>query len=193
MEIYLLTPPYGPFLDQLPALLENGVNRLQYRRTSLTDRKRLQELRKVVSICSDRDVPLIVNDRLDLTLVVRADGVHLGEEDLPVKPVKNRWPDLIVGATQRVEDPPEDPADYLGVGPVFPSRTKSVGHDPSGWEGIKTFLASTDRPVYAIGGITPERCEGIPKGLAGICTIESVWASDDPLDAVKRFRENLPN
>jgi thiamine-phosphate pyrophosphorylase len=174
-------------------VLENGVDRLQYRRTSLTDQERVRELEEVSSLCSEHDVPLIVNDRPDLALVAKADGVHLGEDDLPVEPVKNRWPNLIVGATRRVEDAPRIESDYLGVGPVFPSGTKSVGHDPSGWEAVEEFLDRADRPVYAIGGITPERCKGIPGELAGVCTISSVWDRDNPVYGIQKLRDRLPD
>jgi thiamine-phosphate pyrophosphorylase len=192
VEIYLITPPEASFLEELPDLLSNGVDRIQYRRTSLSDRERVEELKDLAPLCSKHRVPLIVNDRPDLALVGGADGVHLGADDLPVSSVKNKWPNLTVGATQRVEAPPEETADYLGLGPVFESGTKSVGHDPSGWDEVAGFIEKTDQPVYAIGGITPERCEGIPDDLSGICVIGAVWNRKDPVEGLRELRERLP-
>lgn len=191
MEIYLITPPDEPFLEELLPVLRAGVDRLQYRRPSLRDRSALNELEEVRERTEKSGVDLVVNDRPDLALAVGAECVHLGEEDLPVDAVKDRWPELEVGRTQRVEEPLHPSADYLGVGPVFSSPTKDVEADTVGWSGVSTVLERTEKPVYAVGGITPERCEGAPDGLAGVAVIAAVWEAPDPVRAVESLRDRL--
>lgn len=191
MKIYLLSPPKELFLSALPDLFRTGVDWFQYRRPGLSDAERSKELDKIHPIAKEHNVKLIVNNRPDLALVSGADGVHLGADDLPAGTVKKRWPELTVGATVRVENefPPE--VDYYGVGPVFSPESKELNISPCGWAGVKKAIDRTNKPVFAIGGIRPERLEGVPDGLAGIAVIDSVWNSKNPLKELETLRERL--
>ncbi len=192
-SIYLISPPEGNFYTRLPALLEAGVKLFQYRRPELSSRARMVELNQLKSIISHFDTELIVNDRPDLALAVEAGGVHLGAEDPAPSEVKEEWPELTVGATQRAGEALEPGADYYGVGPVFSPYSKELDVEPCGWSGVRSVLESTDKPVYAIGGLTPERLEEAPPGLAGAAVINSVWTADDPVSAVRRLNSSFPD
>lgn len=191
MDLYLLSPPKKPFLDELPKLVETGIDCFQYRRPELTDQERYRELLGVQSLLAETSTKLIVNNRPDLAMSVGADGVHLGHDDLPVDPVKEQWPELIVGRTHRVDDDFDDRADYFGVGPVFSSFSKDLSVEPSGWGEIRNVLNRTSTDVYAIGGIDSTRLDDVPRGLAGICVIGAVWNSDDPVGVLRRLRKKL--
>lgn len=191
MEIYLISPPRSDFVDRLDSVLSIGVDWFQYRRPNRNDDERYAELMDVKSVTDQHNTRLIVNDRPDLALAVDADAVHLGNEDLPVKAVKSAWPELTVGRTQRADASPHNGADYLSVGPVFPTSTKSVGSEPCGWESVESFLNRTKKPVYAIGGITPDRLKNIPNQLTGIAVISAVWNQDNPVEALKKLSDQL--
>lgn len=189
--IYLLTPPRGRFLSRLPDLFDAGVRWCQYRRTGLSDRQRIEELRALRRITRPFNVTLIVNDRPDLALASGADGVHLGSEDLPGPEVKNEWPRLIVGITQRAGEPLPEGVDYYSVGPVFEPRSKTLDEPACGWSGVQRVIEQTNRPVMAIGGLTPERVREAPADCRGIAVISGIWEASDPVEAVGRFRRAL--
>jgi len=123
---------------------------------------------------------------------VDAHGVHLGNDDLPVAPVKQQWPGLTVGRTHRAEDDLIERADYLGIGPVFSSFSKPLDVEPCGWEGVRQVIDRTSTDVYGIGGIDQTRLEGVPEGLTGICVLGAVWESEDPIEALRDLRSVLP-
>lgn len=191
MIVYLLSPPEDPFLDQLPELFQQGVDWFQYRRPHESDRDRVEELKQVVSLGRRHDVRIIVNDRPDLALAVEADGVHLGEDDLPPGEVKAQWPSLVVGATQRVEDPLVQGVDYYGVGPVFEPRSKSLETEACGWDGVEKVASRTEKPVIAIGGISVERLKELPPSTDGIAVISAVWEKEKPSKALEALRSKL--
>lgn len=190
-RIYLLSPPDEPFLDDLEDILEEGLAYFQYRRPGLSDARRYEELVDLANLVDDYPTELIVNNRPDLARSVDADGVHLGDQDLPVSAVKDRWPDMVVGRTHRVSDQLTEGADYYGIGPVFSSFTKNLEVEPCGWEGIREVTERTTKPIYAIGGIEVSRVDGIPRELDGVCVLGAVWDHPDPIAALKSLRERL--
>ena len=141
-------------------------------------------------------IPLIIDDRLDVALAVEADGVHLGQSDMPVSIARSiLGEDKIIGATAKtVEQAVEawkEGADYLGVGAIYPTTTK-----------VKTILTSTKMladickavpiPVNAIGGLNADNLDvlkGIP--IAGICVVSAIMKADDPAQAAKILREKI--
>lgn len=190
-DIYLLSPPDGLFIEQLDELVREGFEYFQYRRPGLTDRERYGELSDVRSILEGTPTKLIVNNRPDLARSVGADGVHLGEDDLPVNEVKQAWPELTVGRTHRVDDDLVRGADYYGIGPVFSSFSKDLDVEPAGWDGIRRVLSRTRKPVYAIGGIDASRLDDVPENLAGIGVIGAVWDRSDPASGLRELKEGL--
>ncbi|MFB6344991.1 MAG: thiamine phosphate synthase [bacterium] len=189
--VYLISPREQPFLDQVPELLEVGFEYFQYRRPALTDRERWQELNHLVPLLEDASPDLIINNRPDFALAAEADGVHLGQSDLPAAPVKRNWPTITVGRTHRADEDLIEEADYYGVGPVFSPFSKTVDVEPCGWGGIRKVLGRTEKDVFAIGGLNQSRLEDVPAGLAGICVIGAVWDDASPVEALRGLRESL--
>ncbi len=186
-SLYLISPPRGNFLAVLPEVLKTGVGWFQYRRENLSDRAMLEEIIQLKRITDRFPTKLIINDRPDLALSAGADGVHLGVDDLPPEAVKKAWPDLIVGATRRANESTLAGVDYYGVGPVFSPVSKKLNIQPCGWSGIDSFLKKTKKPVFAIGGLTPERIKQAPSNLAGVVAVSAVWNADAPPKATREL------
>jgi thiamine-phosphate pyrophosphorylase len=130
---------------------------------------------------------------LDLALAVNADGVHLGQDDLPPTAARAALgPGKILGvSTHSLEQAiraAREGADYLGIGPIFPTSTKGTGYEPVGCETIKQLHARIDLPLIAIGGITLSNvAEVIQAGAAGVAVVSAIVAADDVRDASRAF------
>ncbi len=138
--------------------LEGGARVLQLRLKRTVMRDAVPLCREIVALCRAAGAVLIVNDRVDLALVCEADGVHLGDEDLPVREARRLLgPSRLVGATVRgaagARRAQEEGADHVGMGPVFATRTKTVDHPALGLEGLRREVAASPLPVVAIAGI----------------------------------------
>lgn len=190
-DLYLISPPRKSFIKDLNSVLEAGVDWFQYRRPTLPDDQAYEELSQVKSITDTCGIPLVVNDRPDLAQCVEADGVHLGENDIPVESVKETWPSLTIGLTRRPGQSLDRPADYFGVGPIFPTNTKDVPHDPIGWKKLEKLTNQTRKMVFAVGGITKENVADRPANLDGVAVSGSVWESDDPAKEVYELKQIL--
>ena len=191
MELYLLSPPEQPFLGLLPDVLDAGVDRFQYRRPGLDDLTLSREVQTARRICRDRSVPLMVNNRVDLAALHEVDGVHLGQDDLPVSEVKEQWPGLTVGRTLRVDEPAVPGADHFSLGPVFSPGSKTLDVKPCGIDGIGRVLDRIEQPLYVIGGLRPEHAFELPRALQGVAVVSSVWDERDPVRAVTAWRDAL--
>jgi thiamine-phosphate pyrophosphorylase len=140
-------------------------------------------------------VPLVVNDRLDVALACNADGVHLGYDDLPVNAARRLAPvGFIVGAS--VGDDNEVPngrdADYVGIGPVYPTTSKSDAGQSIGVAGFGRLRELCGRPAVAIGGIAPSNAaEVMAAGADGVAVIRAVFGPDDPSRAAATLRSAI--
>ncbi|HEX5367429.1 MAG TPA: thiamine phosphate synthase [Acidimicrobiales bacterium] len=189
-------PPTAPAIGRLHVLvdtlglaeaaLEAGAPTVQVRLKSGADVDRLRLTGTILERCRDAGATCLVDDRVDLALAVGADGVHLGEEDLPV-PVARRLlgTGAIIGGTAR--DPGSgrrlvaEGATYLGVGPCFPTRSKRGLPEPIGVAGVRAVAAAVDVPVIAISGITPGVvAEVLAAGAYGVAVIGAVAEAVDP-------------
>ncbi|WP_114575858.1 thiamine phosphate synthase [Saliphagus sp. LR7] len=176
--------------------LSGGIDAVQLREkgTAAADRHELG--RKLRELTREADVPLIVNDRADLARAIDADGVHVGQSDLPV-PVARELvgPDRIVGCSastvpeaRRAE---EAGADYLGVGAVYGTDSKDVADrkDGIGPERIAAIAEATSIPVVGIGGITADNAGSVVEaGAAGVAVVGAIAASSDPESATRGLR-----
>lgn len=171
--------------DVLTVACEAGVGPVQVREKSLTDRDLLAHLRGVRAITAAAGVPLIVNDRPDLARLCGADGVHLGADDLPVAEVRAMLGEraLVGASTHRPEDATAAVAagaDHLGIGPCFPSGTKSFDAFP-GPEYLRWAAANVRVPWFAIGGIdTNTIADAAEAGAARAAVCGAVCGADDP-------------
>jgi thiamine-phosphate pyrophosphorylase len=145
-------------------------------------------------ICDRAGAALIVNDRIDVALAAEADGVHLGQSDLPIEDARRISRDLWIGISThdvaQVRAACDAGADYLGFGPVFATTTKERPDPVQGIAGLRTAVAAAGgRPVVAIGGITAAQVAEIyGAGAAAICAISAVNDAPDPREVARRFR-----
>lgn len=176
------------FLYRVEQALMGGITLLQLREKDKSTREYMDLAEKVHTLTKKYNVPLIIDDRVDVALAIDAEGVHVGQSDMPVSIARKLMgDDKIVGATTKtVEQAVEayaQGADYLGVGAIYPTTTK-----------VKTVLTSTETlgnicsavpiPVNAIGGLNKDKIDvlkGIP--IAGICVVSAIMKADDPKQA----------
>ncbi|SHM19101.1 thiamine-phosphate diphosphorylase [Caldanaerovirga acetigignens] len=170
-------------VDAVEEAIKAGITVLQLREKDITSREfyhlalQLRELTKAYRI------PFIINDRVDIALAVDADGVHVGQEDLPADVVRKIiGKEKILGVSAKTIEEAikaeNDGADYLGVGAIFPSPTKPSS-EAIGLEGLKRIKSNVKIPVVAIGGITKDNAgEVIEAGADGISCISSIFSGD---------------
>lgn len=197
-SLYFITDSTGlceeEFLYRVEQALKGGVTLLQIREKDKTTREYISLADKVHQIVKRYKVPLIVDDRVDVAMAIDAEGVHLGQSDMPVDTVRKiLGNDKIIGATAKTVpqalEAYRNGADYLGVGAIYPTTTK-----------VKTVLTSTETldkickavpiPVNAIGGLNRDNID-ILKGIdiAGICVVSAIMKADDPQMAAKELKE----
>ena len=182
------------FLRRVEAALQGGVTLVQLREKERTTREYLELAREVHALTLKYNVPLIIDDRLDVAMAADVEGVHLGQSDLPIGIARKIFgPDEIIGATAKTVEQATEAyahgADYLGVGAIYPTTTK-----------VKTILTSTDMldkichavpiPANAIGGLNKDNIDvlkGIP--IAGICVVSAIMKADDPKRAAEELSE----
>jgi len=173
------------------AALEAGARAIQLRDKGVGPYELLQQAQRLLKLTRPAGALLLVNDRVDVALSVRADGVHIGPGDLPVRTVCQAVPDgFLVGYSA---DDPDDAekaegagVDYIGCGAVFSTDTKDVGGEAIGLDGLEAVARAVSIPVVAIGGVNPSGAEAISRtGAAGTAVIRAVMADEDPGGAVK--------
>lgn len=182
------------FLFRVEQGLMGGATLLQLREKDKSTREYIDLARKVHEIARKYNVPLIIDDRVDVALAIGAEGVHLGASDMPIATARKLvGEDMIVGATAKTVpvalEAYEQGADYLGVGAIYPTTTK-----------VKTILTSVDTlrdicnavpiPANAIGGLNKDNIDiltGVP--IAGICVVSAIMKADDPMRAAAELKE----
>ena len=161
------------------------------RRASATELVRIARMAR--RICDAAGAALIVNDRLDVALAARADGVHLGQTDLPIEDARRLAPDLWIGISThnlaQVRAACDAGADYLGFGPVFATTTKERPDPVQGLDGLREAVtAAGGRPVVAIGGIGVAQVGDVYRtGAHALCAISAVNNARDPRDTARQF------
>ena len=181
------------FLYRVEQALQGGATLLQLREKNKSTREYIDLAEKVHAITKRYNVPLIIDDRVDVALAIDAEGVHVGAEDMPIATARKLMgEDKFVGATAKTvpwaKEAYEQGADYLGVGAIYPTTTK-----------VKTVLTSTDTlrdicnavpiPVNAIGGLNKDNIDilaGIP--IAGVCVVSAIMKADDPKTAAEELK-----
>ena len=176
------------------AALRGGVTVVQYREKAGSTRDMVAEAREIRLRCADAGVPFIVNDRLDIALAVDADGVHVGQEDLPAATARQLiGPGRILGVSagsigeaQRAE---ADGADYLGASPVFDTPTKPDAPPAVGLEGLRRMAAAVRIPVVGIGGMNAGNAAAIiSAGAAGVAVVSAIVSAEDVEAAARAIR-----
>lgn len=183
---------------ELAALgIEGGADVIQFRQKGGDIRAFVHEAELAARVCRERNVPLLINDRLDVMLGVGAAGVHLGQLDIPARMARRvLGAEAIVGATasnvREALRAQEDGADYVGFGPVFETHSKANPASVKGLEGLEEVCRAVTIPVIAIAGITPERVRPVMEaGAYGFAVMTAVTTDPSPADAARRFRQEL--
>ena len=184
------------FLCRVEKALKGGVTLLQLREKNRTTREYIDLAEKVHGIAKKYNVPLIIDDRIDVAMAVDAEGVHLGQSDMPVDTARRiLGDDKIIGATAKTVPQAleafRNGADNLGVGAIYPTTTK-----------VKTVLTSVDTlkeivkavpiPVNAIGGLNKDNMSVLKgSGIAGVCVVSAIMKADDPQKAAEEIKEKF--
>ena len=170
-------------------LSEGGVTMLQYRNKEGDTRQMLTHAREIKRVLEGK-VMLIMNDRADICVAMGYDGVHLGQEDLPAEGARLVVGERIVGVSthniKQVKEADAGPADYIAIGPVFPTTGKKNPDALVGLEGLRKARAATKKPLVAIGGITRQNAKSVfEAGVDAVAVISDLLSS--PRRAAEEF------
>ena len=200
LQLYFITDSTGyekeKFLDQIEQAILGGVTFLQLREKEKSTRAYIELAEKVHQITKKYKVPLIIDDRVDVAMAIDAEGVHVGQSDMPVHIARKLMgPDKIIGATTKTVDQAVEAykqgADYLGVGAIYPTTTK-VKTVLTSIETLEEICSTVPIPVNAIGGLQKENIDilkGIP--IAGICVVSAIMKAQDGRIAAEELRVAL--
>ncbi|MGB9596312.1 MAG: thiamine phosphate synthase [Candidatus Poribacteria bacterium] len=184
-------------ISDVISAINAGVKMIQYREKELSTREMYQEAKVIREITREKKVILIINDRIDIALAVDADGVHIGQDDMPFEIARKiLGEDKIVGLT--VHNTEEAilgeklGADYFGVSPIFATTTKKDAGKPAGIELIKKVKNTVKTPLVAIGGINYENVDEVLKtGIVNIAVISAIVTSENVEEECKKFIKKI--
>lgn len=183
-------------LEVLDAVIRGGARMIQLREKDLSKRDLYRLALKFREVTAQAKVLLIMNDHLDIALAVDADGVHLGQEDLPVEAARRIAPGLILGAsTHSLEEAlkaRQDGADYVNIGPIFPTKTKAGIEHFLGPEAISAISPHLDIPFTVMGGINDSNIDQVLEhGARRVAMVTAITRAPDIAAAVAAFREKI--
>ena len=200
LRLYLVTNRYQDslesFLKKVETACRSGVTIVQLREKNLTTNQYYQLAKQVKEITDAYQVPLIIDDRLDVCLAVDAAGLHIGDDELPVSVARQvLGPDKILGVTaktvKRALEAEEGGADYLGTGAIFPTTTKENAPITL-ISTLKTICQRVAIPVVAIGGLTSENIDQlIGTGIAGVAVVRDLMQAEDVEAKTQAFLTKL--
>ncbi|MHC5030741.1 MAG: thiamine phosphate synthase [Planctomycetota bacterium] len=200
-RLYLILTPQTCRQDAVAtarAALEGGIDALQLRDKEAPDGAFLRLAAALAAHCRECDVPLILNDRAHLVAPSGADGVHVGEDDLPPEEVRRRYGDrLILGLSTHDRDEVAAAAgrgaDYVGLGPMFLTRTKALTRTPGGAALLRAAADATTLPLFPIGGIDAASASAlVAAGATRLAVSAAICAAADPRAAAAELRALLP-
>ncbi len=173
--------------------IQGGVTVVQLREKGVDTREFVEEALAVRRLLRDREIPLIVNDRIDVALAVSADGVHLGQRDMPIAMARKiLGPDKIIGiSAESVDDAvaaEKAGADYLGVSPIYATPTKTDTAAALGLAGLRRVREAVDLPLVGIGGLNAKNAAAaIRHGADGVAVVSAIVSADDPEKAAREL------
>ena len=199
-KIYLVTDEKAclgkDFYVCIEEAIKSGVKIVQLREKNISTKDFYEKALKVKEICKNYEALFIINDRLDIAQVVGADGVHLGQSDMPIEKAREILKDkFLIGATARnVEEAKRAEllgADYIGSGAIFGTNTKDNAKKLE-MEELKKIVVSVKIPVFAIGGINIDNVSSLKNiGLQGICAVSGILSEKDCKKAVDMMLKNF--
>ncbi|KAL1192226.1 Thiamine biosynthetic bifunctional enzyme TH1 [Cardamine amara subsp. amara] len=186
-------------VDAVKAAIEGGATIIQLREKEAETREFLEEAKACVDICRSSGVCLLINDRIDIALACDADGVHVGQSDMPVDLVRSLLgPDKIIGVSCKTPEQAhqawKDGADYIGSGGVYPTNTKS-NNRTIGLDGLKEVCKASKLPVVAIGGIKISNAEAVMRidepNLKGVAIVSALFDQECVLTQANKLHKTL--
>ncbi|EOA38003.1 hypothetical protein CARUB_v10009472mg [Capsella rubella] len=186
-------------VDAVKAAIEGGATIIQLREKEAETREFLEEAKSCVGICRSHGVCLLINDRIDIALACDADGVHVGQSDMPVDQVRSLLgPDKIIGVSCKTPEQAhqawKDGADYIGSGGVFPTNTKA-NNRTIGLDGLETVCKASKLPVVAIGGIGISNAESVMQinapNLKGVAVVSALFDQECVFTQAKKLHKTL--
>lgn len=177
-------------------MIKGGIKIIQYRAKTKDTREKVKEVKEIRELCRKNGVIFIVNDNVDIALLVDADGVHIGQEDMHPDDVRKLLGnDKIIGLSthseeQGMEAYKNSNVDYIGVGPIFPTTTKDTA--PVGIEYLEYAVKNLDLPFVAIGGIKAHNIDGIiAKGAQRVCLVSEIVGAESISDMAKSLQDKF--
>ena len=196
--VYLVTDEKAclgrPLEKIVEAAVKGGISCLQLREKKADTRSFLKTALRLKEICQEAKIPFLINDRIDIALACQADGVHLGQSDMPVQTARKiLGPEAIIGLSveswDEVEEAETLPIDYIGVSPVFETPTKTDTKTAWGLEGLAKIRVFSKHPLVAIGGINQTNAHEVTQaGAHSIAVVSAICSADDPAHAVECLR-----
>ena len=179
--------------EQVEAALKNGATCVQLREKELDEESFLKEAMEIGRLCREYGVPFIINDNVEIAVQCGADGIHVGQEDMTVAEVRRRVGDsMMIGVSAHTVEEAREAvaggADYLGLGAVFNTSTKSDVENMSAGM-LKAICDAVDVPTVAIGGISAKNIHLLHgSGIDGVAVVSAIFAADDPGKATAELR-----
>jgi len=199
LRLYLVTDQPSlkgrTLTDVVRAAVQGGVTCVQLREKQLNSRDFHALAVALMDLLQPVGVPLVINDRLDIALACKAQGVHLGQSDIPVAAARALLPpDVFIGwsveTMDHVQMSAQLPVDYLGVSPVFATPTKTDTATPWGLVGLQRVRAATPLPLVAIGGIHLTNADAVlQSGADSLAVVSAICSADDPMHASQQLRD----
>lgn len=179
--------------EQVEEALKGGVTCVQLREKHLNDPDFLQEAKDICALCREYGVPFIVNDNVEVAIACKADGVHVGQEDMEAGRVRKLiGEDMILGVSahtvEEAQKAVENGADYLGLGSVFPTNTKS-DVDVMKRETLQAICSAVDVPIVAIGGINKDNLSSLKgSGVDGVALVSAIFSAENIEEACRELK-----
>jgi len=182
-------------LQIVEAAVRGGVTIVQYREKDSPTRRMIEEAAALLALCRAAGVPFIVNDRVDVALAVNADGVHVGQDDMPASLARRligrkKILGVSAGSVAEARKAVDDGADYIGASPVFSTPTKPDAPTPLEVDGLRAMSGAVAVPVIAIGGINRGNAGDMMRaGAVGIAVVSAIVGAEDVEAAARSLRE----
>lgn len=184
-------------IEVVKEMIAAGIKIIQYREKDKSLKEKYEECTEIRKLTKDAGVKFIVNDNIDIAILVDADGVHIGQDDLPVKEVRKLiGKDKIIGLSTHSPDQANEASalgvDYIGVGPIFKTFTKKDVCDPVGFEYLDYVVENIDLPFVAIGGIKEHNINDVAsRGASCIAMVTEITEAEDIGEKINSVRKKI--
>lgn len=180
-------------LDVVAEAVQGGITLVQLREKHAAAREFVELARALKAILRPAGVPLLINDRIDVALAAEADGIHVGQSDMPYGLARRLMgPQAVIGLSvetmDQVHEAEKTDVDYLAASPIFVSGTKTDTGEPWGLKGLSEVRAATTKPLVGIGAIGPENATSVVRaGADGVAVVSAICAAESPKDAARNL------